>query len=63
MRVPATRDSDALIRCPLAGDQLHEGRLAGAVAADDAPSLAALDLEGDAGEERIGAEDDGEVAC
>ena len=52
-----------LVRIPLASDQLHQGGLASAVAADDSPSLAALYLEGNAGEERIGAENDAEVAC
>ena len=44
-----------------AGDEAEERRLAGAVPADDAPSLARGDDEGDAGEDRSRAEVDGGV--
>ena len=54
---------DAAIRLPIARDQLHQGGLAGAVPTDHAPAFTAFDLEGDAGEEGVGAEDDGEFAA
>ena len=59
---PGRARDHAAIGIALAGQQLHQRGLAGAVAADDAPAFAALDLEGDAGEQRVGAEDDREVA-
>jgi len=60
---PGGTRHDAASRLAVTSDQLHQGGLAGAVAPDHAPAFAALDLEGDAGEERFGAEDDAEVRC